>query len=160
MLPASDSISQPLIHHLLMISKKYLSIFAGFTSDIPLERYHYALIYIYQNNETLTQKDLADYFQVDKSFMVNIIDYLSKTGFVVRETSLKDRRKHFIKLTEKAHQYIPNIKSAIDKTNQLALNNITNEDKLLFTKIIKQVEMNLNIENNNTITIDYTKSKT
>ncbi len=156
---STDTEIQPIIHHLMMISKKYLSIFDDFTNDIPLERYHYVLTYIHLHKESLTQKDLATFFHVDKSFMVNIIDYLSKTGFVYRETSLEDRRKHLIKLTEKAHQYIPEINDAIEKANQLALSNITDADKKVFLEVIKQIEINLNIDNNHTINIDYSKSK-
>ena len=151
---------QPIIHHLMMITKKYLSTFADLTTDIPLERYHYALLYIHQNNQTLTQKDLASYFQVDKSFMVNMIDYLTKNGFVFRETSTTDRRKHFIKLTDKAQEFIPKINDAIKKTNLLALKNVNNTNQKMLIDIIKQVEINLNIDSQHIINIDYTKAKT
>lgn len=156
---STGTASQPIIHQLLMISKKYLSIFADVSKDIPLERYHYVIIYIYEHKERLTQKDLAEYFHVDKSFMVNMIDYLSKTGFVYRETGLEDKRKHLIKLTEKAHQYIPKINDAIVETNQLALSNIPGAHQSIFLEVIQQMEINLNINNNHIITIDYRKSK-
>lgn len=152
-------IEQPIIHHLMMITKKYLSSFADFTHDIPLERYHYALLYIYQNNQMLTQKDLAGYFQVDKSFMVSMIDYLSNNDFVYRETSTEDRRKHFIKLTDKALAFIPKINEAIIKTNQLALKDINNKDQEVLLELIKQLEVNLNVDSEHIINIDYTKSK-
>lgn len=158
MLPA-DIKSQPIIHHLLMITKKYLSVFADFTTEIPLERYHYALIYIHENNETLTQKDLAAYFNVDKSFMVNMIDYLSQNDFVYRETSSEDRRKHLIKLTKKALAYLPEITEAIQNANKLALANFSTPDQIKFLELIKQMELNLNVTNNHSITIDYKKSK-
>lgn len=154
-----DETNQPIIHHLMMITKKYLSAFADFTYDIPLERYHYALLYIYEHKESLTQKDLAEYFHVDKSFMVTMIDYLSNNGFVYRETSVEDRRKHLIKLTEKAHQYIPKINQAIEKTNDLALKGISETNKALFFKVIQQLEINLNIDHTHQITVNYIKSK-
>ncbi|WP_017258486.1 MarR family winged helix-turn-helix transcriptional regulator [Pedobacter arcticus] len=155
----TDKTNQPIIHHLMVITKKYLSTFADFTHHIPLERYHYALLYIYDHKESLTQKDLAEYFHVDKSFMVTMIDYLSNNGFVYRETSMEDRRKHLIKLTEKAHQYIPMINQAIEKTNNLALNGISDANKALFFEVIQQLEINLNIDNVHQITVNYIKSK-
>jgi len=156
---STDKIERPVIHHLMMITKKYLSTFADITADIPLERYHYVLLYIYKNKESLTQKDLADYFRVDKSFMVNMIDYLSKNDFVYRKTAEDDRRKHFIRLTEKAHQYIPKISEAFKQTNDLALNNISESEKNIFLEVIRQLEINLNIDREHIITIDYKKSK-
>ncbi len=159
LMTSSQNIEQPIIHHLIMITKKYLSSFSDFAHDIPLERYHYALLYIHQNSESLTQKDLANYFQVDKSFMVNMIDYLSTNDFVYRETSTQDRRKHLIKLTDKAKEFIPKINEAIKKTNQLSLKGINNTDQKLFFEIIKQLEINLNIDSEHIINVDYTKSK-
>nr|WP_294900774.1 MarR family transcriptional regulator [uncultured Pedobacter sp.] len=156
---ATDTIEKPIIHHLLLITKKYLSCFADFTHDIELERYHYVLLYIYQNKESLTQKDLADYFKVDKSFVVNMIDYLSKNDLVYRQTADEDRRKHFIKLTEKAHQFIPKINDAFIKTNQLALDGINESDKETFLAVIKQLEINLNISSEHIVTLNFLKSK-
>lgn len=156
---SNEAVEQPIIHHLIMITKKYLSTFSNFTQDIPLERYHFALLHIHQNKETLTQKDLADYFHVDKSFMVSMIDYLSASGFVYREVSAEDRRKHLIKLTQKAVQYIPKISQAIEETNQLAFSKITEQHKQILFETIKQLEVNLNIDSEHIITIDYTKSK-
>lgn len=155
----SGKITQPIIHHIMLITKKYLSTFADHTHHIPLHRYHFALLYIYQHNESLTQKDLADYFNVDKSFMANMIDYLTNSGFVYRETSTKDRRKHLVKLTEKAHQYIPEINDAVKRSNQLALNHISENDRTVFFEVIKQLEVNLNIDSEHVITLDYKKSK-
>jgi DNA-binding MarR family transcriptional regulator len=158
-MPTPNKIERPVIHHLMMITKKYLSTFADITADIPLERYHYVLLYIYKNKENLTQKDLADYFRVDKSFMVNMIDYLSKYNFVYRETAENDRRKHFIKLTDKAHQYIPKISEAFKQTNKLALGNISESEKNIFLAVVRQLEINLNVDSDHIITLDYTKSK-
>lgn len=156
---SKEQAAHPIVHHLVLITKKYLSTFADLTIDIPLDRYHYALLYIYQNNEKLTQQDLADYFKVDKSFMVNMIDYLVKKGFVYRKTDLDDRRKHLIKLTKKAHQFLPEINDALVKTNKKALELVTNEQLEVFWKVIQQIEVNLNIESQHNISIDFIKTK-
>ncbi len=150
---------QPIIHHLMVITKKYLGAFADLTRYIPLERYHSVLLHIYQNQQKLTQQDLADYLLVDKSFVVSMVDYLSKSGFVYRETSIEDRRKHYIKLTEKAESFIPDINSAVKTANDLAFKGIEAADRTKFIELTKKLELNLNIPNEHTITIDYKKSK-
>ena len=151
-------VEHPFIHHLVMITKKYLSNFADLTAEIPLERYHYALLYIYEQKERLTQQDLAEYFRVDKSFVVNMIDYLQKSGFVYRETSAEDRRKHFIKLTDKALEYIPKINVAYKESNDLGFTNISESDKKTFFDVIQQIASNLN-NSEHIVTLDYKKSK-
>ncbi|MFC5283796.1 MarR family winged helix-turn-helix transcriptional regulator [Pedobacter alpinus] len=150
---------EPLIHPLIQITKKYLGAFADVTQHIPLERYHYVLVLILENNQTLTQKDLANYLLVDKSFMVNMIDYLTKNGFVFRETDKEDRRKHLIKLTQKAFDYIPEINKAIKEINDLALNGISETQRIIFTEVLEKIEQNFNINITHTISFDYKKSE-
>ena len=150
---------EPLIHPLIQITKKYLSVFADASQHIPLERYHYVLVFIEANHQKLTQKDLADYLLVDKSFMVNMIDYLTANGFVFRETSTEDRRKHLIKLTQKAFNYLPEIKQAIKNTNNLALEGLSESQKSIFKEVLEKLEQNLNITIKHTVSFDYKKSE-
>lgn len=150
---------EPIVHPMVQITKKYLGAFADATQHIPIERYHYVLVIIFENNQTLTQKDLANYLLVDKSFMVNMIDYLTTSGFVFRETSKEDRRKHFIKLTQKAFDYLPEIELAIKTTNDLAFQGISESERIIFSEIMERVEQNFNINIKHTVSFDYKKSE-
>lgn len=148
---------EPLIHSFIQITKKYLGAFADVTQNIPLERYHYVLVLIFENNQTLTQKDLANYLLVDKSFMVNMIDYLTKNGFVYRETDKVDRRKQLIKLTQKAFDYIPEINKAIKNINDLAFSGISEAERMIFTEVLEKIERNYHINIKHSVSFDYKK---
>lgn len=150
--------NEPFIHPLIQISKKYIGLFAEVSQNIPLERYHYVLVLIQENKQNLTQKDLAEFLLVDKSFMVNMIDYLTAEGFVYRETSKEDRRKHLIKLTDKAVKYLPSIKEAITNANNLALAGVSENHQSIFNEVLSVVEKNLKINNQYTVSFDYKKS--
>jgi MarR family transcriptional regulator for hemolysin len=151
--------NEPLVHQLIQVTKKYLSAFSEFTQDIPLERYHYVLILVEQNQEKLTQKALAEMLQVDKSFMVNMINYLTKNDFVYRETNIEDRREQLIKLTGKAKKMIPSINRSIKELNTKAFYSLTDEKIKTFFEIIDTLQNNLNLINNHGIILDYQRLK-
>lgn len=151
--------NEPLVHQLIQLSKKYLSAFSEVTQDIPLERYHYVLVLVDERQETLTQKALAEILQVDKSFMVNMINYLTESGFVYRETNSDDRRQQLIKLTPKAKEYLPNINQSVKELNQKAFNNLSNEKINTFFEIIDTLQDNLTLISNHEIILDFQRRK-
>ena len=150
---------EPLVHQLLQITKKYLSAFSDITENIPLDRYHYALLLIDEHKETLTQKALAELLQVDKSFMVSMIDYLTHSGFVYRETNSDDRRQQVIKLTAHAKEIIPQIHKSIQVLNQRAFQSVSKEKMNAFFETTEILQNNLNTLITQEIMLDYKKSK-
>lgn len=150
---------EPLVHQLSQITKKYLSAFNNITENIPLERYHYALLLIDEHNESLTQKALAELLQVDKSFMVSMIDYLTEGGFVYRETNSDDRRQQVIKLTAHAKEIIPKIHKSIQVLNQRAFQSVSKEKMNAFFETTEILQNNLNTLITQEIVLDYKKSK-
>ena len=150
---------EPLVHQLSQITKKYLSAFSDLTETIPLDRYHYALLLIDEHNEILTQKALAELLQVDKSFMVSMIDYLTDGGFVYRETNSDDRRQQVIKLTAHAKEIIPQIHKSIQVLNQRAFESVSKEKMNAFFETIEILQNNLNTLTTQEIMLDYKKTK-
>jgi len=139
-----DKYEEPLAHQLIQITKKYLGEFAQQSKEISLERYHYTLLLIYENNELLTQKDLADLLQVDKSFMVNMIDYLEQNGFVNRMTNNSDRRQYLIKLTDKAKAILLPINKLFTAVNKQALSGLPQSKIDCFYEVLNTLQQNLN----------------
>lgn len=150
---------EPLVHQLIQVTKKYLSAFSEITEAIPLERYHYAVLLIDEHQETLTQKALAELLQVDKSFMVSMIDHLTNSGFVYRETNCEDRRQQVIKLTALAKQIIPEIHKSIQILNQRAFQSVSKEKINAFFETIEILQTNLHTLINHEIILDFKKSK-
>lgn len=150
---------EPLAHQLIQVTKKYLSAFSHISNEIPLERYHYVLLLIDENNEGLTQKALTEILQVDKSFMVNMIDHLTEQGFTIRKCNPDDRREHFIKLTAKAKTIIPKIDKVFKQLNQQAFLNLSEEKIKIFYEVIDSFQKNFDIKSTHEIVLDYKKLK-
>jgi MarR family transcriptional regulator, transcriptional regulator for hemolysin len=150
-------LKQPLAHLLISVTKKYLSIFSQQTDGLDIDRYQYVLVLINLHQEKLTQKALCELLEVDKSFMVNIIDYLSSKGYVFRETDAMDRRQQLIKLTEKAKQAVPKIEDVISRLNNKSLENLSESQIQTFSEVLLQISCNLSAVKPKGITINYKK---
>lgn len=148
---------KPITHPLIVVTKKYLSIFNGMVGSLPLDRYQYTLVLIEQYKETLSQKVLSELLEVDKSYMVTIIDYLSEKGYVVREKNPNDRREQLIKLTEKAKEELVLIKSAFDELNRKSLKGIEKKDIDIFNRVLQEIDANLSRGNAKDFIVDFKK---
>jgi len=124
---------------------------------LDIDRYHYVLLLISLNNELLTQKALCNILEVDKSYMVNIIDYLSSKGYVFREKDLTDGRQHLIKLTDKAKAAVPLIKKVISDLNKKSLEHLSENDIRIFNNVLLTIDNNLSEADSKNVTINYKK---
>lgn len=134
---------EPLANPLLAVSKKYLNVLSRMVHQLSIDRYHYVLVLIDSHEQLLTQKALAEILNIDKSYMVTILDYLEKRDYIQREKNPQDRREQLIKLTAKAKGDIPVIRNAIAILNDASLENLDNEQKKLFCQILNTIEDNL-----------------
>jgi len=105
--------NEPLAQSLISVTKKYLSSFSKEVPDLAIDRYHHVLVLIDDQKEKLSQQALAELLQIDKSYMVTILDYLTEKGYVRREKNPNDRREQLIKLTPLAQSDVPLIRDAI-----------------------------------------------
>ena len=104
---------KPLSYSLIFLTKKYLSALSKETNTLSIDRYFYVLILIDNHDENLSQKILAHLLQIDKSYMVTILNYLEDNGYILRQKNANDRREQLIKLTSKAKEDIPLIRNTI-----------------------------------------------
>lgn len=121
-------------------------VFVGATtqklSHIDLDKYFRVLMVVEQQG-SFTQQNLSDYFKINKASMVRIIDYLTKKGYLRRKVNVKDRREHFLILTEKAKRELPEIKQALFELEQNAFKGFTEEQKTHFFQCLEQIYVNM-----------------
>jgi MarR family transcriptional regulator, transcriptional regulator for hemolysin len=138
---------QPPVYQLLLsVTKRYLSELSVQTSELGLDRYQYVLVLVDDHRETLSQKALASLLQVDKSFIVTILDHLSSAGYVLREKNPGDRREHVIRLTDKARALIPGIRKAIGDLHNRSMDGLAEEEVFLFRTVLERIHRNLTLK--------------
>jgi DNA-binding MarR family transcriptional regulator len=117
------------------------------------------LVVVEQSKEKLTQQNLSDYFKTSKVSMVRIIDYLAKKGYLRRKVNAKDRREHFLVLTEKSKRELPLIKDTLREVEASALQGFSEEEKQQFFQFLEQIYINLSKLPAEDIFVNYEKVK-
>ena len=134
---------EPLANPLLAVSKKYLNVLSKMVHQLSIDRYHYVLVLIDSHEQLLSQKALAEILNIDKSYMVTILDYLEKRDYIHRKKNPQDRSEQLITLTPKAKENIPIIRSTIAILNDASLENLSDEQKKTFCEVLNTIEDNL-----------------
>jgi DNA-binding MarR family transcriptional regulator len=129
--------------HFSHLAKFYLGALSARLSTLEIDRYFYPLLLINESDGSMCQKDLAEKLKVDNVTMVRIIDYLSKAGYLNRMKSEKDRRMHYLVLTPKAKQKLPEIKSAYKQINNICFKGFDKEEKENFQILLLKMKENL-----------------
>lgn len=93
----------------------------------------------------LSQKELADFLELDSSTLVPVIDRLEKNQFVTRKPDPKDRRHNRIFITKKSESSVDSIVSAIFKLRKSAYKDISARDMEIAKKVLKKVVENIEI---------------
>ena len=152
-------LEEPISRTLLQVAKVYLGAFSKRVEDLDINRYHFILLLIAENEGQLTQKKLAEITGKDKSSMVNIIDTLTDKGYVYREVNPEDRRQQLIKITDKAKKDIPAIKESFSLLNNKAAEGISKENLDIFNDVLHQMTLNLMALAANPVSFRLKKSK-
>jgi DNA-binding MarR family transcriptional regulator len=100
---------QPLGRMLSVLGKGYLHLLRARLKHLDIDRNYYALVLIAIQDGDITQQELAIKLDTDKVSIVRVVDYLSEKGYINRTRKADDRRKHSLKLTDKAK--MPSLRS-------------------------------------------------
>lgn len=136
-------IIEPVGHIASNIHRMFLKVLNLQLTHMDIDRFYYAILLVEASSSNLTQQELAGKLGCDKVQVVRIIDYLSEKGYVIRIQNTNDRRKHGLQVTEKAKNFIPDIKKAIQNANALVLNNLSEKKIAELYSTLKIIEKNL-----------------
>lgn len=152
----------PLGHQLSNVMKPYLGLFTAIADqkDLPLERYYYVLYTIGLQKGEASQQQVAQLLEVDKVAMCRMTDYLVEKELVQREQNPQDRREYLLHLTDAGKSLMPRISEVIQQANELALNGISVEEKMLLGNLLGRIKDNLEkIPAKNPVFLDFRNLK-
>ncbi|HRN41100.1 MAG: MarR family transcriptional regulator [Flavobacteriales bacterium] len=119
-------------YQMALISEVYLSTLSSIMKPYGIERYFYPLLFLCENSGKLTQKDLVVALRRDKVSVMRMVNYFCEKELLKRIEHNEDKRCQILEVTDKAIQLIPQIKTAVDQTNNLLLKNFSEEEKNQF----------------------------
>ena len=101
------------------------------------------LIYLYNNKETVNQRDIEKKFELTNPTVNGILNRLENKNFIKRTISLKDARNKEIHLTEKSISLINEMKKEARQLEKELIAGIPKEELNTFKEVLKKVFNNL-----------------
>ncbi|MDG5472789.1 MarR family transcriptional regulator [Jeotgalibacillus sp. ET6] len=99
------------------------------------------LMVLYEENE-LTQEQMARALRMDKTTTARAVKKLEDEGYVVRNPHDTDRRSHIVKLTRKAKELEPVIRSILEDWTNTLTADFSEEEKELALMLLKRMADN------------------
>ncbi len=96
------------------------------------------ILYYIEHNNIKLPSELSEELEISKATVSESLSNMQKKGLIKKERNHKDKRKYQIILTEKAYQLLEELKNR-DKILLKALNQIDEDAKLNFYKVLKQL---------------------
>jgi MarR family transcriptional regulator, transcriptional regulator for hemolysin len=112
------------------------------------------IIILANNNDGLSQKEIADKLGLEGPTIIPIIDKLEKDGFVNRMVDKNDRRNNQIFLTEKTTSLLDSIINYTLKINEISIMNVSEQDISITKHTLEKMWQNIQNEFNLNLQID------
>jgi MarR family transcriptional regulator, transcriptional regulator for hemolysin len=112
------------------------------------------IIILANNDDGLSQKEIADKLGLESPTIIPIIDKLEKDGFVNRMVDKNDRRNNQIFLTEKTTSLLDSIINYTLKINEISIMNVSEQDISITKHTLEKMWQNIQNEFNLNLQID------
>jgi MarR family transcriptional regulator for hemolysin len=112
------------------------------------------IIILANNNDGLTQKEIAEKLGLEGPTIIPIIDKLEKDGFVKRIADKDDRRNNRIFLTKKTNDSLDSMVSYALKIKEISIMNISEQDISITKHTLEKMCHNIQNEFNLNLPID------
>lgn len=105
---------------------------------------HRLLLHIFKSEEALSQKELADFFEVSPAAIAVSVKKLEKGGYIKREVLKDDMRFNKITVTDKGKDILFKTKTLVDEVDAHMFKDFSKEELLLFCECLEKMQKNLN----------------
>lgn len=107
------------------------------------------LIYIYQSEKDVYQKDIEKFFNIRRSSATGLITSLEEKEYITRESVASDARLKKLILTDKAKNAVSLVDEQVFDLEEKMMQGISEEEIEFFRKIIAKMTKNLLEESRN-----------
>ncbi|MFC4008424.1 MarR family winged helix-turn-helix transcriptional regulator [Nonomuraea purpurea] len=90
---------------------------------------------------TLSQQQLADSLDLDKSHLVSRIDHMEKRGYLTRAQDPCDRRRHRVELTDSGRTLLERLRPAAEESQRRFLRPLSAPEQQTLTSLLRRVLM-------------------
>jgi len=97
---------------------------------------------LYESNDELSMKEIANTIGKDKSTVTGLINKLVSLGYIKKEKSVKDNRVILIKLTKSGLDLEEKFNYISSQVYETAYKNFSEEEKTIFLNLLKKLNQN------------------
>ena len=87
----------------------------------------------------LSQQQLADRLDADKSHVVRLVDQLEGRGLLTRTADPTDRRRHRIELTSAGRKLLRQLAPVLARADEASLSALSNAERRTLTSLLQRV---------------------
>lgn len=110
---------------------------------LGLSRAQWSVLAILSNHEGLSQSQISDELEIEKSTTGRLIDQVERSGWIERRPIPGDRRLWGIHLTDRARQLIAEVESIVLNTRGEMLRGLSAEQQQTLSEMLQTVKSNL-----------------
>ena len=111
--------------------------------EIGVTRPQWQVLSVLRSREGINQGALADILDVEPITAGRMIDRMQDGGLVERRADPTDRRAWRLFLTERGEQLVEQLQPLAKETSNVALEGVSEEDKLHLLKTLEKMRLNL-----------------
>ena len=96
-----------------------------------------------KNQDLVLIKDIEQELNITKSVASNLVKRMVQNGLVELEASPSDKRAKFVRLTDKAHSQMKQVKAFFERIDKQLMEDIDEDELLIFEKVLGQLQENI-----------------
>lgn len=96
-----------------------------------------------KNQDLVLIKDIEQELNITKSVASNLVKRMVQNGLVELEASSSDKRAKFVRLTDKAHSQMQQVKAFFERIDKQLMEDIDEDELLIFEKVLSQLQENI-----------------
>jgi DNA-binding MarR family transcriptional regulator len=104
---------------------------------------HFGMLTILDAEGPISQRELSLRTGVDPSSMVSRMDALEQQGMVERTRSATDRRSYEIRLTERGHDVLAELREAVDRQTERFFGVLDEDERRTLHELLTKVATDL-----------------
>ncbi|EHQ27869.1 MarR family winged helix-turn-helix transcriptional regulator [Mucilaginibacter paludis] len=128
----------------MLVHKAYHQFLLKSFQDIDVYQHLQIIVFINRIGGSCTQKQICEGLQIEKSYLVKIIDALVQKGYILKRVSHKDRRSNQINLTARATEIADSFTNQMEKFTEAMGEHLTWQERHNCVRALKLVSENFN----------------
>jgi DNA-binding MarR family transcriptional regulator len=105
---------------------------------------HRILLYVYKSSAPLTQKEIAEHFEVSPAAVAVALKKLEASGYIKRDTKKRDMRCNSVTVTKEGERILFQTKALVDKVDSRMFEDFSSEELTAFYGCLEKMQKNLN----------------